>query len=254
MRHDLSTATLRVRDIYRIGYDVLRRNGTHMILLLLATAVPAAVVETALNSYFGVDPLAGTNAGYGLLTSTAAWLVNAIALIYLMQLTADDLRERPVIAVALFSVVGRRYIPMLIGYFLTMLLFLIGMVLFIVPGIVVMVLLAFFPAFLVIENEEIFSSFSKSYRLVKGHFFHVLGMSLALLLPVLLVVFLLQAAVNNAVTQFLVLVIGNTLNFYFIIMITVFFLNVRRTWREADAETAALADASPETAGTPAAR
>lgn len=245
MRQDLTTATLRVRDMYRIGYDVLRRNGMHMLLLLLATAIPAAAVETGLNGYFDVDPLTGSNVGYGMLSSSAAWLVNAIALIYLMRLTADDLRERSVTVDALFAVVGRKYIPLLVGYFLTMLLFLIGLVLFIVPGIIVMVLLAFFPSFMVIENDGIFDSFGNSYRLVKGHFFHVLGMSLALMLPMLVVVFILQSAVTGAVTQFLVLTIGNALNFYFVIMITVFFLNVRQTWRVADAE---IVDAAGESA------
>jgi len=244
MRHDLTTATLRVRDMYRVGYDVLRRNGMHMLLLLVATAIPAAAVETGLNGYFDVDPLAATNVGYGMLSTTAAWLVNAIAMIYLMQLTADDLRERRVAADALFTVVARRYIPLLVGYFLTMLLFLIGMVLFIVPGIIVMVLLAFFPSFMVIENDGIFDSFGNSYRLVKGHFFHVLGMSLALMLPMLVVVLVLQSAVTNAVTQFLALAIGNALNFYFVIMITVFFLNVRQTWREEGTDVGAAAETS----------
>ena len=236
MRYDLSTATLRVRDIYSIGYDVLCRKGMHMLLIFFVSVVPAAVIETMLNVHFEVSPLDGTNAAYGLLSTSAAWLLNVIALIYLLLLTTEDLRENDVTALKLFTVVGRRYVPMLIAYVLFSLTFLVGIVLFIVPGIIVLVLLAFFPAFLVIENDGIFRSFGNSIRLVKGHFFHVLGMSLALIFPVLVVVFLLEAAASNAMSAFLALLVGNTLSFYYIIMITVFFLNVRKTWKEAPAE------------------
>ncbi len=232
MRYDLSTTTLRVRDVYRIGYDVLRRNGMHMLLMFFVSVVPAGILETMLNAHFDVNLLDGSNAGFGLLSTSAAWLLNVIAMIYLMRLTAEDVRENDVTALKLFTVVGRIYIPMLISYILFLLTLLVGLVLFIVPGIIVMVLLAFYPAFMVIENDGIFRSFGNSIALVKRHFFHVLGMSIALIFPVLMVTFLLEAAASNDMSRFLALLVGNTLMFYYIIMITVFFLNVRKTWKE----------------------
>jgi hypothetical protein len=252
MRYDLSTATLRVRDIYRIGWDVLTRNSLHMLLLFGASVAPAAVVETMLNHTWGVDPVTGVNVGRGLLSSSIAWTLLAISLIYIMRLTAEDIRGNTPTAAQLFTVVLRAYVPMLAGYVFLAISFLIGLILFVVPGILVIVWLSFFPAFIVIENESLFASFGASYRLVRGHFFHVIGMSLALLLPILLVVLLLQMAVSGPSSQFFALLLGNTLNFYFTIMVSVFFLNVRKTWKEKDIEGVEATSVSQEASFPPA--
>ena len=250
MRYDLSTATLRVRDMYRIGWDVVTRNSLHLLVMFGVSVVPAAVVETALNHLWEVDPVKGINIGYGLLATSVAWLLLDISLIYVMRMTAEDVRGNTPRGEQLFSVVLRAYIPMLIGYILAMISMLIGLIFFIVPGILIIVWLGFLEEFIVIEGMNVFASFGASYRLVRGHFFHVLGMSLALLLPILLIVMLLQLAASGPTSQFVALLIGNTLNFYSLIMFTVFFLNVRKTWKEERAGGDAAENTAPSSSST----
>ena len=245
MRYDLSSGTLRVRDIYRIGWDVVTRNGLFMLLLLALTSLPAALLTTLLNDHWGVVPSEGINFGYGLLSSMLSSLITMIASAAVMWLTAEDLREREVTGAKMLAVVGRCYVPLIIGYIGWMVMFMIGMALFVVPAIFVMVWYAFFPTFIVVEGNGVLDAFSNSYRLVKGNFFHVLGMSIALMLPVLVVLMIMEMAVTTPTTQFVVLVFEHTVMFYLYAMFTVFFMNVRKTWKLPEERQDAVVEAAP---------
>ncbi|MCB2203541.1 hypothetical protein KQI65_02240 [bacterium] len=243
MRYDLSTSVLRVRDLYRIGYDILRRNAQHMLLMFFVTVLPGAALKTGLDGYFGFDPVTLENFQYGMLSTLIAMLFTIVNAIYLMRLTAEDVRENPVRVDELFKVTVRLYVPVAIAYLIIFLGLMLGLVLFVLPGIVFMVYMGFFATFMVIDGAGVFESMSKSARLVQGHFFHVVGISLAIFLPFLIVSMILETMAVTPLARFLVMLITEPMNFIVLIMGTVFYMNVRIHWKEVPPE----AEAAPVT-------
>ncbi len=231
MRYDLSSQTLRVRDIYRLGWDIFTRNRIVMLVLFITSTLPSALSEVMLNNYWDVDLQQPGDLGYSILSSMIASLFSFIAVIGLTWMTANDVRENRFTIDQLFVAVGRCFLPILIGAIGWAILFFIGMLFLFVPGILVMVWYAFFPAFIVIERKGILTAFSDSYRLVQGRFFHVLGMSLAVTLPAIAIGMLMELGVTTPLSMFFVLAVSSLIMFYPQVMFTVFFLNVRSTWK-----------------------
>ncbi|MBR9977466.1 MAG: hypothetical protein KFH87_05210 [Bacteroidetes bacterium] len=178
-----------------------------------------------------MDPQRPEDFGYVILSSMIASLFTFVAVIGLTWLTANDVRENRFTIAQLLVAVGRCFPPMFIATVGWFILFFIGLLFLFVPGIIVMVWYAFFPAFIVIERKDVLTAFSDSYRLVKGRFFHVLGMSLAVTLPAFAIVMLMQLGATTPLSMFIVLVVTSTIMFYPQVMFTVFFLNVRIIWK-----------------------
>ena len=132
-------------------------------------------------------------------------------------------RDEPVSIGAALTAGLKRLLPMLIAAILYMIVVSLGMVLLIIPGMIVMLTLMFFSVAMVLDEEGIISSLSRSHKLVWGNWWRtatvltvplvivfVMMMAVSLLmaflgqfLPAAGVVSLVMQIVVNALTQLL---------------------------------------------------
>lgn len=96
MRYDLSSGELRVRDYYRIGWDVLKRNRSKALLLLVVICLPAALLETWLRSIWNVTPFGEDASGYGSIIMLLTSIVVAIVSAVMFLVTEYDMRDEKV--------------------------------------------------------------------------------------------------------------------------------------------------------------
>ncbi|MFH0754025.1 MAG: YciC family protein [Candidatus Omnitrophota bacterium] len=87
--------------------------------------------------------------------------------------------------------VRARFLRLLGAYFLFTMVVFLGFFLLVIPGVYALTVLMFYPFIIMIEDKKLWDSFKRSYELVKGYFWPVLGanaavflISLALFIPV----------------------------------------------------------------------
>ncbi len=181
-----------------------------MLTLYMASHLQAPADPTAIMAPFGI----------GILVAMLLSMIFYLAIIHVFGALA---REEPVSIGASLTVGLKRLMPVLIALILYMIAVSLGMVLLIVPGLILMLTLMFFAVGMVLEKEGIFSSLSRSHRLVWGNWWRTatvltvpviivmvvfIGVSLVLaflsqLIPAPEITSLVVQMVLNAVTQLL---------------------------------------------------
>lgn len=78
----------------------------------------------------------------------------------------------------MFSIFKRNYWNAVIASFLTFAFVVIGLILFIIPGIIIMVRLAFVGFLIVDKKMEALDAIKKSWKMTKGHSWTIFGMGL----------------------------------------------------------------------------
>lgn len=230
MEVELAQRMLSVGNYYRIGWHIITRYWLHALLLILIFAVSAATIEAILNAVWEVDPDTLQNAGYGFLASTLAALIMLPAEMYVIQLAARSLRGEVPDAARLRSSSLRLFLPAMVVSLAFGFLIIAGLILFLVPGVYLMVIYSFILYFLALDGRGTWTCFGDSRALVRGHFWHVLGVSIAMVLPGLLISWLLAAIVGGQPGNFATSLFFNVYTIYASAMGTVFFLNARAVW------------------------
>ena len=181
-----------------------------VLTLHMASGLQAPADPTAIMAPFGI----------GILVAGLVSMVFYLAIIHVFGALA---REEPVSIGASLTVGLKRLIPVFIALILYMIAVSLGMVLLIIPGLILMLTLMFFAVGMVLEKEGIFSSLSRSHRLVWGNWWRTatvltvpviivmvvfIGVSLVLafltqLIPAPEITNLVVQMVLNAVTQLL---------------------------------------------------
>ncbi len=276
---------LRVRELYRVGWKILRAARWHLLVLTALLIIPGALIDTALFDAFDVNPDDISDTRFDMLASTGGFLLTQLAIIYVTLLTAAYLRtdaysaetdgraataadnamtepgmtdngmmdngregtglpRRDILRMAedaehagvpvfsrLMTRALRKYLPVLLAGIIGGILFLLGLVLLIVPGIIVIVWLAFYSEFIVLEDDGPLRSLASSRLLVKWHFWDVLNPALALMLPWLVLEYVIGFMFEPVTARFLASVTSGVGMLFATIAWTALFLNVRLMWK-----------------------
>jgi hypothetical protein len=230
MEVELAQRMLSVGSYYRIGWHIITRYWLHIFLLILVFAVPATVIEAMLYALWDVDPNTLQNAGYGVLASSIAAIIVLCADMYVIRLTAEWLRGEEPDAPRLWSSTLRLFPSAIAVNLVYGFLVIVGLILFFVPGFYLAVVFSFVLFFLVLDRAGIWTCFGLSRALVRGHFWHVLGVLIALVLPNLIGVLLISWMVADPASNFVASLLSSVYSLYATVMGTVFFLNARAVW------------------------
>ena len=252
MRYDLSSRELRVRDYYRIGWEVLKREKNRFLILLLVVGLPSTILESWLYVRWDVNPAGFENSGYSMLIMiiTQVFMVFASACVYVV--TENDLEERSISFGTVLARIVRRFPMFVLALLLYYAVVMLGFLMLVIPAFYFIIVFSFYLLFMVLEDKDFWDGFGGSRRLVRGHFWHVTGMTLAFLLPgfvvFLIVFFWPEARLANGIVSFL----SHAYTMFYSILLTLLFLNVRQVWKPAapvseNPEGAATGQLPPET-------
>jgi hypothetical protein len=179
-------------DILSAAFDVYRANASNLITIVAVVVVPLSFIS---HFFTGVvlKPTTETVtiAGQTITTTTtrsfgtfvlASLIAAAIAVIISAALQAALVRGAalatvgdPVDVEASYRYGFRRFgsvfwISLLVGLIVA-----VGFLLLIIPGVIFLTMLAVAIPALIVENQRGTEALGRSWRLVKGHFWHVLG-------------------------------------------------------------------------------
>lgn len=181
-----------IGDILSTAFDLYQKNAAQLLIIAAIVVVPLTLVEAYLiteaigsaESSISVNEATGeVSVGNGLgrtilLTVVAALIGATISLLLTGALTrgaAGSLIGRPVDVGESYRFAFGRLGGLILLALLIALIVGIGFILLFVPGVIFLVFLSMaVPAFLV-ERRGVTDSMSRSWNLVKGSFWHVLG-------------------------------------------------------------------------------
>ena len=184
-----------IGDILSTAFDLYQKNAVQLIQIVAFVVVPLTLIQAFLvteaigsasssitvNEVTGEITVSGGGGGIGraLLLGAVAGLISAIISQLLTgALTrgaAGSLIGRPVDVGASYRYAFSRLGGLILLAILIAIVVAIGFVLLIIPGLIFLVLLSMsVPAF-VIERKSVTEAMSRSWNLVKGSFWHVLG-------------------------------------------------------------------------------
>ncbi len=195
---------LSVGEILDAGFRLFHARFVTLVLCVLVPVVPLEILSTALQA--SVDPnafdldstetvdsgsaLAGTLVAAVLQFAAAALAVAAC----FKAVSAAYLGERAGVGESLRYGLGR-LLPLLVAYILFMIIFVLGFVALIIPGIWLATKLSMtFPA-VVFERKGPFAAIGRSWSLTGGNFWRTLGT----LIVVFLIAFVLQLVLGGIV-------------------------------------------------------
>ena len=188
---------LSVGEMLDAGFRLFRARFMTLILCVLVPVVPLTIIATAVQASvdpnaFDLDSTETVDSGSALAGTLVAALIQfaaaalAIAACF-KAISAAYLGEHAGVAESLRYAVGR-LLPLLVAYFLVVVIVGLGLVALIIPGIWLAVKLSMtFPA-VVFERTGPFAAIGRSWALTKGNWWRVFGT----LLVVFLISFVLQ--------------------------------------------------------------
>lgn len=188
---------LSVGEMLDAGFRLFRARFMTLILCVLVPVVPLTIIATAVQASvdpnaFDLDSTETVDSGSALAGTLVAALIQfaaaalAIAACF-KAISAAYLGEHAGVAESLRYAVGR-LLPLLVAYFLVVIIVGLGLVALIIPGIWLAVKLSMaFPA-VVFERTGPFAAIGRSWALTKGNWWRVFGT----LLVVFLISFVLQ--------------------------------------------------------------
>ena len=173
-----------VGDVLDQAFDLYKAHWKHLIGVALAFYLVASAVVLVLTLLFGYY---GVIAGAVVVLIGVFWLTGA-----LIEAVADIRDGRADLSLTeTFARVGPRVLPLLGGSILAAVAILLGLALFIVPGLILLTWWSLFSAAIVLEGRGVFESFGRSRELVRGNGWSVFG--------VLVITYILTLIVSGVV-------------------------------------------------------
>jgi Membrane domain of glycerophosphoryl diester phosphodiesterase len=195
---------LSVGEMLDAGFRLFNARFMTLVLCVLVPVVPLTIIATALQA--SVDPYAfdlnttetadsGTALAGTLVAAAIQFAAAALAVAACFKaISAAYLGERAGVSESLRYALGR-LLPLIVAYLLFMLIFVVGFILLIIPGIWLGVKLSMlFPA-VVFEREGPFGAIGRSWTLTRGHWWRTFGT----LIVVFLITFVLQLVFGGVV-------------------------------------------------------
>jgi hypothetical protein len=195
---------LSVGEMLDAGFRLFRARFWTLILCVLVPVVPLTIVATGVQA--SVDPNAfdldstetvdsGTALAGTLVASLIQFAAAALAIAACFKaISAAYLGDRADVSESLRYALGR-LVPLIVAYFLVVILVVLGFLALIIPGIWIAVKLSMvFPA-VVFERTGPFASIGRSWSLTRGNWWRVFGT----LLVVFLITFVLQLVLGGVV-------------------------------------------------------
>lgn len=173
-----------VGDILNAALELYKRNWQHLIEIALVFYVVASSFTLVLTIFFGRY---GVLAGALILLIGIFWLTGA-----LVEAVADIRDGRRDLTVGdTFSKVWPHLWPLLAASILAGLGIAAGLVLFIVPGLILLTWWALIPPAVVLENKGVLDSFGRSRELVRGNGWNVFA--------ILIITYLLTSVIAGVI-------------------------------------------------------
>jgi hypothetical protein len=186
-------------DVLNDAFYFLSQNFFPLSKLILLYAGPVIIIE----SYFGalfqiefmnpVDIYALLSYGgiYLFLVAISSALIIGITCHYLALYNRTGVR--PVDLKAVMEAVGKNVIRLFFALVMAMVIFILSLFLFIIPGIYLMVVLSLVWMIMIQEERGFFSSLERSWHLIRGHWWRTLGLIIISWLIQSAIGFILQA-------------------------------------------------------------
>lgn len=177
-------------DILSTAFEVYKANAAKLAVIVAIVVVPLALLSslftnvvfdptTRIVNVDGIQTLESasffTVAIAGSIGLVIAFVMAFVLQAALSRASAQAVIGDPVDPEASYRYGFRRFGSVLLVSFLAGLIILVGLILLIIPGVIFAVLLAVAIPALVIENKRGTDALSRSWNLVKGSFWHVLG-------------------------------------------------------------------------------
>jgi hypothetical protein len=170
-------------DILSTAFEVYKANAAQLITIVAIVVVPLALIGSLLQNVVwstDVDQLAQ---GRGLFTSLAAGTITgalAFVMAFVLQAAVARAAAQAVIgdqvdAEASYRYGFKRLGSVILIALLAGLIIFVGFLLLIIPGIIFAVFLSLAVPALVVENRRGTDALGRSWNLVSGNFWHVLG-------------------------------------------------------------------------------
>lgn len=133
-------------------------------------------VETELESSVSDLPLAlGLEPGLAAVVWLVAWVLGLVVTVVALDAFGNS---RDSISDIDTGNVGWHVLNLFLGTVVFGILFVVGLVLFVLPGLILFVFLLFFPAAIVLDDDSFFGAFSSSATVVKENILATLGVAL----------------------------------------------------------------------------
>lgn len=198
-----------IGEILSTAFEIYKSNAQGLLMIVAIVVVPltfisafiAGVVfapETTTTTVFGesVETVSARSAGVAILVALLAAVIgvviNAVLQAAIMRGAAQGSIGDPVDIDASYKWGFKRFGSVLWISILVGLAVAVGLILFIIPGLIFLVMFAVAIPALVVENLRGTDSMSRSWNLVKGHFWHAAG--------VVVLAFIIAAVVSGVIT------------------------------------------------------
>lgn len=141
-------------------------------------------IDAMIDEYIADLPLA---LGIGAIPATVLLLVASIVLIAMFVVVLDTLGHgRKTASELQMDGVGWKTLNYVVGAFVASIIVFVGLLLFLIPGLILLVLLFFFPAAIVMDDKNAFGAFSASMDVVKSNVLGSIGIILLSILVLIL--------------------------------------------------------------------
>jgi hypothetical protein len=213
-------------DILSAAFDIYRSNASQLLLIVAVVVVPLSILDFLL-SHFAFAPHKKSeriqNQVVRVTETRSFWIFILAALVATaISFIISALLQAAILRAATQATIGdeldvdrsyrwglRRFGSVLLVSILVGLAVGIGFVLFIIPGIIFLVMFAVAVPVVVVENRRGTEAMRRSWELVRGHFWHVLGV----IVVAAIITGLVQAVFNaiggsNAVLELILGTIG----------------------------------------------
>jgi hypothetical protein len=167
-------------ELLRDSWYFFSRNVGDIVLLCLPAILIEAIAQQGLIAWLGADKSQGAS----IVLSMLFYPVYVGALIIFVDSRSHRVRLKPrqVMEMALF-----RWPSFAVLAAISTLLIMVGVWMLILPGVYVMIKLAFAEYLLVLEGKPPLDAIKESFELTKGHFFTILSCVLLVMGPIWLV-------------------------------------------------------------------
>lgn len=179
-------------DILSVAFEVYKANAAKLIVIVAIVVVPLALIGSFFqNVVFDVNTRLATVGGQtievavprgafaaiaaGTVTGALAFVMAFVLQAAVVRAAAQAVVGDPVDAEASYRYGFRRLGSVILVAILAGIIIFAGLILLVIPGIIFAVFLAVAIPALVIENRRGVDALSRSWSLVKGSFWHVLG-------------------------------------------------------------------------------
>ena len=119
--------------------------------------------------------------------ASIGWIVSTLTLGYAVKYTSSIIEGEPVTSLQAFHIIIPKLPRLLVTSFLADILIMIGVLIFIVPGIICAVIFSLIAPIIILENEGILQSLSRSQRLVSRRWLKVFVLLLLVIMLIIVI-------------------------------------------------------------------